>query len=293
MVEPRRCWIPERRTVVSPDAEVRACTEDCYARAMTSASTTTVSHIWNRVVCGIDGTLASLHAAKQADLLMPAAAQLTLCAVAEASDAEHGRVRQETQESLDLARAEVSPTRTVELHLREGSPVETLLGELVTEAATLIVVGSHGQTRPAGIRHGSVATAMLHKAPCAVLVVRGHGLDEAPDGRAIVVAFDGSPAARRAFAIAHELSERLELKSRLVVATGGPMIAPELPWLAEQVGPETQVVEDPRGVTDALVDASASAPLLVIGGRHLHGISALWSVSERAGHAATCPVLVV
>ena len=55
-------------------------------------------------------------------------------------------------------------------HLREGPPIRRLLDELRTEQATLVAVGSHGHSRAAGIVLGSVATAMLHEAPCSVLI---------------------------------------------------------------------------------------------------------------------------
>ena len=230
---------------------------------------------------------------------MPASAQLTLCAVVTRGAGEDAAslkdpATREAEDALAHARIEISGLHDADVHLRNGPPIPLLLDELTAQRATLVAVGSHGQTRAAGIRHGSVATAMLHEAPRSVLIAHGGAPAETGGGQEIVViAFDGSPAARGALAAARELSGRLSLKPRVVVATGGPMIAPELPWLAEDLGPEVPVVEDPRGVTEALVDASASARLLIIGSRHLRGLPALWSASERTGHAARCPVLIV
>jgi nucleotide-binding universal stress UspA family protein len=79
----------------------------------------------------------------------------------------------------------------------------------------------------------------------------------------------------------------------VIVATGSPMIEPELPWLADDLKPDIAVTKNNRPPVDALRDASLSAGLLIIGSRHLPGASALSSVSERVAHAAHCPVLVV
>ncbi|MHB1834706.1 MAG: universal stress protein, partial [Solirubrobacteraceae bacterium] len=165
------------------------------------------------------------------------------------------------------------------------------------ERATLVAVGSHGQTRAAGIVFGSVATAMLHQAPCSVLVSHGtpHDLDPAGAGAGVVViGFDGSGGARRALAAGRELSARLKLELHAVVALGGALVAPELPWVEEDLGDDLAVTEDPRPPVDALVEASRSADLVIVGSRHLPGVlSALTSVSERTAHRVTCPVLVV
>ena len=108
----------------------------------------------------------------------------------------------------------------------------------------------------------------------------------------VVVGFDGSGGARRALAAGRELAERVGLELRLIVATkdadpSGPG------WSREELGSELAVSEDPRAAVEALVDASRSARLLVVGSRHLRGAPALSSVSERAAHRASCPVLVI
>jgi nucleotide-binding universal stress UspA family protein len=264
---------------------------------MTVTPITSPPTVWDRVVCGIDPTPASLEAARFAAELMPAAAPLTLCAVATPRTNEeravHDWARHQAEDAVGHAQAEISPVHRADVRVREGAAIRLLLDELSTEHATLVAVGSHGHTRAAGMRQGSVATAMLHHAPCSVLIAHPPVPGSAKEGEEIIVAYDGSPAAQQALATARELGQRLSLRPRLIVATGGAMIAPHLPWLAEDVPADVAVTEDPRGVVEALVDASASARLLILGSRHLQGLPALWSVSERAGHAARCPVLVV
>ncbi len=134
---------------------------------------------------------------------------------------------------------------------------------------------------------------MLHKAPCSVLIAPQTDVRDTSIDRELVVGFDGPEGARHALAVARELAERLSVKLRVVVATGGAMIAPELPWLAEDLGPDVAVTEDPRAIVDALADASATAGLLILGSRHFRGPAALSSVSERVAHHARGPLLVV
>lgn len=54
-----------------------------------------------------------------------------------------------------------------------------------------------------------------------------------------------------------------------------------------------EAVVDKRSPVDALVSASESADLVVVGSRGLHGLQALGSVSERIAHRAHSSVLVV
>ena len=113
-----------------------------------------------------------------------------------------------------------------------------------------------------------------------------------PRDAEVLVGFDGSGGARRALSVGRELAARLSLKLRAIVATGD-----EHPlgsgWSSDELPPDLTVSEDPRPAVDALVEASASARLLILGSRHLHGVPALSSVSERVAHRAKCPVLVV
>ena len=255
---------------------------------MSIAQTTSTPAVWDRVVCGIDLTPASVQAALLAARLMPATAQLTLCTVASPEAIEGGvlldkRLMREVKDGLDEVQGEVQAFHDAELHLREGPPISRLLTELVSERATLVAVGSHTHGQ-AGL--GSVATAILHEAPCSVLIAYA---EDAGNGE-VVVGFDGSGGARRALAVGRALSARLSLALRVLVATGDPR-APG--WSREELGPELAVSEDPRTAVEALTDASTAARLLILGSRHLPAALALSSVSEQAAQHARCPVLVV
>jgi nucleotide-binding universal stress UspA family protein len=183
---------------------------------MSATRTISPSAIWDHVVCGIDGTPASLEAARQVARLMPASA-LTLCAVVDRGSIEGGvslqeQLVREAEDALEQAQGEIAAVHAAEVHLQGGRPIRVLLAELAAEHATLVAVGSHRRTRATGIALGSVATAMLHDAPCSVLTGHGMARRDAPCGHEIVVDFDGSPAARRTLATGRELGARFSLK---------------------------------------------------------------------------------
>jgi nucleotide-binding universal stress UspA family protein len=260
---------------------------------MGDATISSATTVWDRVLGAVDLSRASVHAARTAARLMPAGASLTLCAVVSRETLEEGPVRDraltgEAQNALNRAQAQIQPVHDAELHLRQGPPIRRLLDELQAGRATLVTVGRRGQNGVAGVGLGSVATAMLHDAPCSVLIA---DVGEHADGQ-VVVGFDGSGAARRALAAGRELSERLSLKLRVVVATGDTH-GPGPGWSRDELGSEIAVSEDPRTAVEALADASQAAMLLILGSRHLPAALALSSVSEQAAHRATSPVLVV
>jgi nucleotide-binding universal stress UspA family protein len=56
--------------------------------------------------------------------------------------------------------------------LRQGDAAEEICAAAEAEAANMIVLGAHGWGAMKRILFGSVSTAVLHHAPCPVLVVR-------------------------------------------------------------------------------------------------------------------------
>ncbi|MFE5289983.1 universal stress protein [Nocardia sp. NPDC056611] len=75
------------------------------------------------------------------------------------------------------------PEVTVHRVLAWDTPARVLLHH--AESAQLVVVGSHGRSGITGILLGSVSTALLHTAPCPVVVVRQPSRNQAeePAGR--------------------------------------------------------------------------------------------------------------
>jgi nucleotide-binding universal stress UspA family protein len=137
-----------------------------------------------------------------------------------------------------------------------------------------------------GVVEGEVATEIVHRAPCAVLVARSA---EATFPRRIVVGVDGSMGSAAAYAAARYLSERFGAELRALVALGGKGINERLAAVI------TDDVYDDSGdpPVQALVAAAESADLVVLGSRGLHGMRALGSVSERVAHTAVCSALIV
>lgn len=253
--------------------------------------------VFERVLCGIDGTPESAGAARQVALLTPSGAAIVLVGVTQpigAAPPGFGVVavplleaKRELEEALEQARGEIRATDVVETRLIEGAPIPALLQAVEREGATLVAVGVHGRSRAVGIALGSVATAMLHDSPVSVYAARRTEAGPfAP--RSIAVGVDGSPVAATALEVARELAERLGADLRAVCALGGKEA--DLDAARTALAGAT-LVEDARHPIDALVEAGAD--LVVVGSRGLHGLRALGSVSERVAHRARTSVLVV
>ena len=168
----------------------------------------------------------------------------------------------------------------------DGDPLHRLLDEIERQEATLAAVRGDGHSRAVGIARGSVATHLLHEAPCSVLVAR-EPRDDAEWPRSIVVGVDGSPQSAAAANVARELADRFGAVLRFVAATGDPVDLEA----AREIAPELEQL--PGRAVEELHVASELADLVVTGSRGLRGIRALGSVSERVAHEALCSVLVV
>ncbi len=133
---------------------------------------------------------------------------------------------------------------------------------------------------------GGVATALLHHAPCSVLLARTPQFGEFP--ASIVAGVDGSAPSLAAATVAKAIADRFGSELLIVTATGSKRVDLE----AIEAFPAPYVT-DSRTPVEALVDLSNEADLLVVGSRGLHGVKALASVSERVAHEARSSVLVV
>jgi nucleotide-binding universal stress UspA family protein len=239
--------------------------------------------MFERIVCGVDGSAASLEAVRQADVLAVDGGRLVLVAAVDLTDALHfqiaptavhaaRRALEQAEEldrralaALDRARSEVVRTTDVATLPASGSPARCLAESAATEGATLIGVGSHGLGRAEEL--GGVAVRLLHRAGCSLHVAR------APAGgrwspQRIVVGADGSPPSDAAVAVARELGARLGAEV------------------------EGLTVEHHRA-GHSLVEAADGADLLVVGRRGSHRAHLLGSVSHHVARTARCSVLVV
>jgi nucleotide-binding universal stress UspA family protein len=251
--------------------------------------------MFERIVVGVDGSAAGFEALAQAKRLLAAAGRLVAITVVTPEIAVHAGFEAaraaeefwtEAREAHEYALGQLTDLPDAEARLVHARAIPALLAAAAEERADLLAVGTHGGSRAAGIVFGSVATAMLHEAPCSVLIARPATSPETFP-HAVILGYDGSTTAGDAAAVADSLGKRFGAPVHAILATGRkPTTLNHFPW---RKGLEC----DPRHPVDALVDASRNADLLVVGSRGLHGPSALGSVSERVAHRARCSVLVI
>jgi nucleotide-binding universal stress UspA family protein len=195
-----------------------------------------------------------------------------------------------------------------------GSPGAVLLH--CARTAALVVIGDRGLGGVGSLLIGSVGVQLAHHAVCPVLVARG----DVDASRPVVVGVDGSAANTAAIGYAFETASLLGVPLVALhawsqpVSTGpGDMIpliydparlaAEEDVVLAQALAGWQEKYPDvvvhrslvhhrPR---TALIEASRTAQLVVVGARGLGGFSGLLlgSVSQAVLHHAACPVAVV
>jgi nucleotide-binding universal stress UspA family protein len=236
----------------------------------------------DRIVCGIDGSPEALEAARQAALLVPADGRVLLVEAAASQAARDG-----AEADLAAARTAVGDGGALGVAARVGSAAEVLEREALHVHADAIAVGSHGGGRTEGVLLGSVATRVIHEAPCSVLVARA-GMSDAP-GR-IVVGADGSAAARQALAVARLLAGRTGARLLVLHVLDGTLPRGAA---AEILGVDVVEVPASWSAADGLASATAPGDMLVVGSRELRGIRSLGSVSESVAHRSPASVLIV
>jgi nucleotide-binding universal stress UspA family protein len=250
---------------------------------------TKTSSIFDRIVCGIDGTPESLFAVKQAGRLQRPDGSLLLVAATNLAKAAHAgaaapRAAELLQDEAEQALADAKALVPAAGKVVNGDPASVLLRE--AEQATLLALGSHGRRRATGVLLGTVATRMLHEAPCSVLIARpARDPDTWP--QAIVAGVDGSTESELAVAAARSLASSCRADLRIVSATSDQVDRDA----ARRVAPELEE-RDGRALA-VLAAESETADLVVVGSRGLQGLKALGSVSERIAHQASCSALVV
>ncbi|WP_030591043.1 universal stress protein [Streptomyces anulatus] len=219
-------------------------------------------------------------------------------------------------EAVGRARAESTDVE-VSHAVVTGEPLTVLEAE--SRAAELVVVGSRGLGGFGGLLAGSTAVHLVAHGRCPVLVVREQPRADGP----VVLGVDGSAAGEPAVDFAFATAERR--KAPLVAlhawtTWNAPLPAPQdasAPYanppgaLAEEE--ETLLSEALAGyrarypdvvverrvvhgrTREALIDASRSAQLMVVGARGRGGFAGLLlgSVSQAVLHHAHCPVAVV
>ncbi|GAA2673644.1 universal stress protein [Actinoplanes palleronii] len=238
---------------------------------------------------------------------MPAASMVPTPAVRPPEDPQRTVTTMLAQ--VTTAAARTHPTVTTETRTVIAFAGPALIAG--SAQAETVVVGSRGHSAVAGLL-GSVSVAVSAHAHCPVVVVRG----EAPEGAPVVAGVDGSAASAAVLAFAAGQAADRRAPLRVLGAwppvTGlwetGPVItrsvtAEERKPFDDLVGevreahPELEVVADAvvEHPAAALVRASASAQLLVVGSRGRGPVRGLLlgSVGQHLLRHSSCTVAVV
>jgi nucleotide-binding universal stress UspA family protein len=201
-------------------------------------------------------------------------------------------------EEADRIAREAGVSASIEMGSDRQSPANVLLP--LSEGHDLLILGTHGRSRAAGIMLAGTASKAAHMTDRSVLIARE------PPGRSrfpmhLIVASDGSPGSwapmRVGARIATAFNSKLEVVH--VVERFHPerhgVIEDQIAEIGEMTG-EEPALSEPRGhAAHEIIKATQSKTpsMLICGRRGLSGIRALGSVSERVAHRAACSVLLV
>jgi nucleotide-binding universal stress UspA family protein len=217
-----------------------------------------------------------------------------------------------------LLREAYVPTHEVDVGylVGKGAPAEVILRTAGEVNADMIALGTHGRTGLRRVLAGSVAEAVLRRAPCPVLALSPR---ERPGGgrvRSILHPTDFSARAeaalRAARALARDLGARLILLHVMpveVVVYGTIPVPLDVPAVNDSLeslrngvdGPdlkypvETRLAQGDAAAVILRVAEEAGCGMIVMGthGRTGLGRLLMGSAAESVLRAATCPVLVV
>ncbi len=255
------------------------------------------------IVCGIDSSPQSGEAPRQAEAIGADDATIWGVSVWDPSLAVHAGIHAGDVAADLRAEAHANAARAAEEFpglkpmVVRGGEVAGLISAISNLEADLLAVGSHGSSRPAGIVFGSVATGVVHHAPCSVLVARRPESEPVP--RMILHADDGSADARDAALAASSVALRMGA-SVTSLHVGADWEASDRfgtgsSELIGESGVETVIRRESGSAHRQIIAVAAEldASLIVIGSRGLTGVRALGSVSERVAHRASCSVLIV
>jgi nucleotide-binding universal stress UspA family protein len=285
-------------------------------------ATTGDSHLAGRIVVGMDGSPGARRALDWAGAEAERTGGELMVVGAWTYGGFGGNVISEEDARFIVEAAATSavdrhPTVSVKHRFRKDPAAHALIDE--SRGADLLVVGSRGFGGFRGLLFGSVGQHCLTHAACSVAIIRSPDEplpdESGSDPHHIVVGVDGSDESNLAldWAAAEALRSGAQLDvmgSWIFPGTAGYVFAAPIgvsdaakevvlgaldhvAQLAPQVVTRGETSEDPPAV--ALVEASRSADLLVVGSRGLGAFRGLLlgSVSHHLATHAHCSVLVV
>jgi nucleotide-binding universal stress UspA family protein len=259
---------------------------------------------FRKVLCGIDGSRAAASAADDAIAMAAPDGEVTFITcpwrigqgLVEKATLDPARAAKATDAALHVAHDACVDATVEVVHAPDPTPV------LLERAAQydLLVLGSHGGSRAAGIALGSTASAALHRADVPVLLSR-HPAKGQTLFDDVLVASDATPESQRLVEVAQRVLPRVGRLTIIHVSSreDDPGMHQRLVRQYDDLGEEAQNRVDLRAVPGAAheeIERAARddrATLVVLGSRGLHGLRALGSVSERVAHRVPCSVLVL
>ena len=253
------------------------------------------------ILCGIDGSRAAAAAASDAIAMAGPDGRVTFLTcpwrvgqgLVEKATLDPTRATKATDAAQKLARDAAVDASVESVAAQDPTPVllERSAGQ------DLLVLGSHGGSRAAGIALGSTASTALHRAHVPVLLSRRRADDRTLFDH-VIVASDGSPASDGVVEAARRFAPR---SARMTLLHAGEPATEESARATAQhstladSGGDVSLSIVAGAAHDAIEDAARAedATLVVLGSRGLQGLRALGSVSERVAHRVPCSVLVL
>jgi nucleotide-binding universal stress UspA family protein len=258
--------------------------------------------VFERILCGVDGSRADDEAVRQASILLAPDGALTLIAARNRGVVPSG-TRSETPvkrlgDALDRGlriASEHGVTASVEFGV-EGPTDEQLIRR--SRGYGLLVVGCDRHPWSVGVAARTLASALIHRAPVPVMVAR-----TPPPGtqfpQRVVVASDGSTEASRAVDLSLRLCAEHQATIALVLAARNRDLEPQTltvlnPELFEQLAVDRLLIDPDTAPHTTIVEWAklTNASLVVVGSRRPSASRAIASVSEHVAHQAPCSVLV-
>jgi nucleotide-binding universal stress UspA family protein len=217
------------------------------------------------------------------------------------------QVRVAGQAVLDDARhliEELAPTLDVTYVLTEQSPLDALRSEAA--GARVVVLGADDVAWVERLLRSKIAGYLVTHAPCPVIVVPELAFPSGPDGE-VVVSLDGDSSAAGPLRLAFDEADARDCVLHVLHSTPPGTLASDAEAMRANVSevlagwreryPDVMVLEGfPIDLTTpALVRATESAALVVVGRPHRHSLSLSLSrpVAVKVLAEAQCPVAVV
>jgi nucleotide-binding universal stress UspA family protein len=184
--------------------------------------------------------------------------------------------------------------------MQEGRYASKVLLAEAENHDLLVIGGTHGRSRVAGMLLGSTAGEAAHATHHPLLIAR-----EQPgrngQARRVLVASDGSECSWPPARLAGRLGAGGDTTIELIHVDDGKhpgadeVIAEQAAEIAAAIGSEPELLRAEGHATERIVEAAKEreVSLIVCGRRGLTGLKSLGSVSERLAHQAGCSVLLV